>query len=625
MGMSSLQSRLDHKTEEVFKSISGTVTLDGFGFGNVKVLLSYNISDDDLLEEDSSGEILLEDGGHLIQNFKETITDGNGFFQFTDVMNGTYILTAEKNNYTFAPTERTVIVLDDNHPNQDFVAYQTTSDITGNFYTEWPAGSGNFDINSNQRIELKQRTDTLTFEIFNHTQDPIGYSSLTFFGNQFILTPKTNSTTLLWLETFNILDNGMLSNLGHKLGQGTFKDSVFDGRYLWLLPNTNQKYINRVDTIYYLPIVSYPHFQTNNFSWWQCGCIENDNLWMFPGQSNLNIIRLNKTTGIISEFLYPTDPDVPSGATYFKSAIYDSINNCIWASPGTTANFCRIDCTTGAITQIPYIIYGTEIKSQYASLLLIGDYLYALPDFAPYIIRIHRTTNVLEHLQFNTTGFDYPNNPFTGGAYDENGYIWLAPSLAPVIAKVNINTWTYEYISYDYNPSRWTETVPGGGATGGYSNGVFDKNQFVYFAPRGDPFIMRVNINTNTVEQIAYGLSGQEAKFSQIYISPIGDSLYLIPGAVDDYNELQSSKIVKINIFETIDAQLTENDPPKQYRFNSVPMGNYKLVIWPNWNKVQLNNPLLPLFADVTIVDSDIVQDFYALDPNVVIVGNITD
>jgi len=229
-------------------------------------------------------------------------------------------------------------------------------------------------------------------------------------------------------------------------------------------------------------------------------------------------------------------------------------------------------------------------------------------------------------LQFNTTGFDHSENPFAGGAYDENGHILLAPSLAPVIAKVNLGSWTYEYISYDYNPSRWTETVPGGGATGGYSNGVYDKQQFVYFAPRGDPFLMRVNIDTNTVEQISYGLAGQDAKFSQIYLSTIGDCLYLIPGAFDEYNELQSSKLVRVNIFETIDSQLTENDPPKQYKFSNVSIGNYKLINYPNYDLVQsLGNPMLPLFADITIVDSNIIQDFNALRQLAIITGNITD
>jgi hypothetical protein len=596
MPIYSRQTRLTFKTSEVYKAITGTVTLNGSGFGNVKVLLSYAAPNDDLLEEDNSGEILLEDGGHLTQNYQETITDQNGYFEFANVTNGTYILTAEKNSYTFNPESRTVVVADDNHPDQDFAAEQNTFTVSGAYLNQ----AGGQPAVPHMMIELKQRLEVPTFENFDHNNDTIGFSGVAFYQTNLMPIPHRLSSTQNTFMGFSLFDNSLTKLADHD--RGPFKFAIPDGRYWWTLPNATA-YVNRIDFEAYFKFESYPHFQSNQYMWWHTGCCDSDSFWMFPGRAApVTIVKLNRTTGAVSSYSYPTDPAVPSGASYFKDSVYDSDNNCIWAAPGTAANFCRINCATGDITQIPYVKYNIDpiqpTWPQYIKLQIVGNYVYAYPSCAPYIIRINRTTNALEQLEFDTTGFVHPYGIFNNGIYDEHNYIWLAPAYSPNLVRVDINNWTYHYIPVT------------GGTASNYSSAAYDKADHVYFAPHGAESLMRVNIHTDEIELFPTGLSGQDTKFSQIYLNPNQDALYLIPGQLDEGGAQESSKIVKVNLFELLDS--CETDQNYQYTFSNVEVGDYKLVYNPArswWQHVSESDRSKTVYFNITVA-GNVVQDF---------------
>jgi hypothetical protein len=78
-------------------NISGTVTLNGAGLDDVTITLSGDSSD-------------------------STTTDFSGNYRFTEVSNGSYIITPSRSGYSFTPPRRSVTVKGDNVTGQSFTA-----------------------------------------------------------------------------------------------------------------------------------------------------------------------------------------------------------------------------------------------------------------------------------------------------------------------------------------------------------------------------------------------------------------------------------------------------------------------------------------------------------------------
>ncbi len=308
---------------------------------------------------------------------------------------------------------------------------------------------------------------------------------------------------------------------------------VFDGRYMWMVPNGAKPYVTKVDTNpategqmikYDLSSIAEISFGTWAFSG---GTFDGTNVWLTPRNANM-LVKINAATGVLSGYTIPSISTL--GGNKFLSTIFDG--TYIWLIPSDSRELIRADLN-GNMTSYnkwPTAFWtANSAKSLFVSAYLVGSDIFMMPAGATQIIKFN-TLAAPTDLNSMTT-IDYPGGGQYYGCAFDGQYIWMAPWTSGNVLKIDKDT---------------NEVIQvASGIVGGCSGAIYD-GESVWFIPYSGR-LFKINAATNQMTQYP--------TFGYSYLGGIyrNSNIWLVSG--------DAGKVSKIESYHTVSGNITLKGP----------------------------------------------------------------
>ncbi len=359
----------------------------------------------------------------------------------------------------------------------------------------------------------------------------------------FIILIK-NTTSFILTNQDGISNSGVLRGypMSNKIRQKDFTTfpsdvnnrnyfgAIFDGRYMWMVPNGAQPYVTKVDTNYstegQMTKYNLSTLPGINLGYWAFtgGTFDGTNIWLIPRQAN-QLVKINATTGEMTGYLLPNLSTISNGYKFF-SGIFDG--RYIWLIPYGSRSLIRSDLNGNMVLYDNWpkdFWAANSLNSLFSGGILIERYLYMMPAGAKQIIKLDILASSDDPNAMTT--IDFPGGgQFYGGAFDGK-YIWMCPWASGLVLKIDKDSNDIIQVA--------------SGIQGLYSGAIYD-GESVWFTPYSGK-LFKINATTN--ELISY------PSFSTGYLGGIFNNSNLWFASGD------AGKVTKIESYYTVSGMIT--------------------------------------------------------------------
>jgi|GEM_PF-2732810 len=298
----------------------------------------------------------------------------------------------------------------------------------------------------------------------------------------------------------------------------TFGGGVFDGQYIWMIPDRADRVIRiDKDTGEMTGFNSWPDgFNDNAVNKFVGGVYDGHSVWMIPSSANM-VVKINSDGTMIGYNSWPDGID-PTTVGKFKGGTFDG--DSIWMVPSNNfEKLVKINTSSGTMTVSEGWPSGFDSGglNKFGGAVFDGTYIWMIPANADRVIKVHKDTGVMTGYSGwpeDLTRHGYGN--FQGGFYDGE-YVYMQPSEASVMVKVDANG--------------VMSTVAGSGKN--YNGGAFDGAN-IWMAPTSASFLKKYNIGTATFQSYSNWPDGfSKGTFGFVGGVFDGESVWMIPNTAN--------------------------------------------------------------------------------------------
>jgi len=217
-------------------------------------------------------------------------------------------------------------------------------------------------------------------------------------------------------------------------GEESFRNAVYDGEYIWMIPYYANRLI-RLDPTNgeMISFGNWPVGFTKQVLAFHGGVDDGIYLWLVPHNAT-HLIRVNKETGVMDKY-----DSWPSGFTKANNAFHNGVDDgdYIWLLPYSANRLIKVNKATGDMTG-----YGSWPSAAakgdfgFSEGAIIGDNIWLFPYNAKAFVSVNKNTGVMTAYDTWPSGYSGSSNRFMGGTYNGDS-IWVAPFAANQVVRVN--------------------------------------------------------------------------------------------------------------------------------------------------------------------------------------------
>ena len=364
---------------------------------------------------------------------------------------------------------------------------------------------------------------TVSLEAFQTWPSGFAKGAAAFFGGVFdgrrVWLIPNSADRLIQIDP---ADGGMtgFSNwpAGFTKGDQAFAGAVFDGQSIWLVP-ANADRVIRLDpeTGSMTGFGDWPVGFDKGDRAFSGGVFDGQNVWLVPEDAD-RVIKIDSATGTMTGFdTWPTGFTKGSGA--FRGGLFDGTN--LWLIPSNADRMIQLNPADGSMIGFNAWPAGfSKGDNAFAGGVFDGVSLWLIPRDADRVIKIDKVSGEMAGFDQWPAGFSKGTSAFAGGAFDGQS-IWLAPENADRVVRVDKNTGGMT--GYDAWPAGFTKT------DAAFAGAVFDGQDSIWMVPRDADRVVRVtgpDVTAPTLLELTapqdgtYGV-GAELEFQAVFDEPM--------------------------------------------------------------------------------------------------------
>ncbi len=179
------------------------------------------------------------------------------------------------------------------------------------------------------------------------------------------------------------------------------------------------------------------------------------NLWLIPNKSSKSLVKMNKSTGVMTAY-----SSWPAGFTWsgfgnnFAGGVFDGTH--VWLIPSNANQIVKVDASTGSMSSVSYTSF--ESSNRFAGGVFDGRYVWLAPHYENSILRFDPADNSVKSFALPSEIASFTNLPMFSSVLYDGIHLWLTPAglSHPLNRVYKMNTQTGSFTGYNQWPSDYS-------------------------------------------------------------------------------------------------------------------------------------------------------------------------